>query len=165
MKAAILVILSVAALGVTTMALVGYFRPFSIRSATPPWETPGVDSPYNHPPFYEFRNGRGYFTLCKVYPAAKDMPRSDSWTSWNIPLIEAKSTVECLGLFLTGTVSIRCHAILPFAVFASFPVLVLIRNAFRNHKRRKMGLCLACGYDLTGNVSGACPECGKDRSH
>ncbi len=22
--------------------------------------------------------------------------------------------------------------------------------------------CLACGYDLTGNVSGRCPECGTD---
>lgn len=27
--------------------------------------------------------------------------------------------------------------------------------------RRKMGLCEKCGYDLTGNVSGICPECGQ----
>jgi hypothetical protein len=26
--------------------------------------------------------------------------------------------------------------------------------------RRKMGLCVRCGYDLTGNTSGVCPECG-----
>ena len=26
--------------------------------------------------------------------------------------------------------------------------------------RRAKGLCLHCGYDLTGNVSGVCPECG-----
>ena len=26
---------------------------------------------------------------------------------------------------------------------------------------RKQGLCLKCGYDLTGNVSGVCPECGE----
>lgn len=25
---------------------------------------------------------------------------------------------------------------------------------------RAQGLCVSCGYDLTGNVSGACPECG-----
>lgn len=24
----------------------------------------------------------------------------------------------------------------------------------------KVGLCIACGYNLTGNVSGICPECG-----
>jgi len=23
------------------------------------------------------------------------------------------------------------------------------------------GHCTACGYDLTGNTSGVCPECGK----
>ena len=26
--------------------------------------------------------------------------------------------------------------------------------------RRRTGLCRSCSYDLTGNVSGACPECG-----
>jgi hypothetical protein len=25
---------------------------------------------------------------------------------------------------------------------------------------RREGLCVSCGYDLTGNVSGRCPECG-----
>lgn len=27
-------------------------------------------------------------------------------------------------------------------------------------RRRKRGLCVHCEYDLTGNVSGVCPECG-----
>ena len=27
-------------------------------------------------------------------------------------------------------------------------------------ERRSRGLCGRCGYDLTGNVSGVCPECG-----
>ena len=26
--------------------------------------------------------------------------------------------------------------------------------------RASTGRCARCGYDLTGNVSGACPECG-----
>ena len=26
--------------------------------------------------------------------------------------------------------------------------------------RRRSGVCAECGYDLTGNVSGKCPECG-----
>lgn len=34
-----------------------------------------------------------------------------------------------------------------------------IRNA-RAHRRREVGLCLHCGYNLSGNISGACPECG-----
>jgi predicted RNA-binding Zn-ribbon protein involved in translation (DUF1610 family) len=28
-------------------------------------------------------------------------------------------------------------------------------------ERKEKGQCLACGYDLTGNVSGTCPECGE----
>lgn len=32
---------------------------------------------------------------------------------------------------------------------------------YRRHMRRKrLGQCLSCGYDLTGNESGVCPECG-----
>jgi hypothetical protein len=27
--------------------------------------------------------------------------------------------------------------------------------------RKAQGLCLKCGYNLTGNVSGVCPECGE----
>ncbi len=27
--------------------------------------------------------------------------------------------------------------------------------------RRRLGLCVMCGYDLTGNESGRCPECGE----
>ncbi len=28
------------------------------------------------------------------------------------------------------------------------------------HKRTRVGRCAMCGYDLTGNTSGTCPECG-----
>ena len=31
----------------------------------------------------------------------------------------------------------------------------------RRRLLRERGLCLCCGYDLTGNESGICPECGK----
>lgn len=31
----------------------------------------------------------------------------------------------------------------------------------RRRKRRASGLCLRCGYNLAGNVSGVCPECGE----
>ena len=53
---------------------------------------------------------------------------------------------------------------LPLLVFAAllaalcvYPRLPFIRRRWR----RKQGLCLNCGYDLTGNVSGRCPECGE----
>lgn len=33
--------------------------------------------------------------------------------------------------------------------------------AWARPRRRPPGACRSCGYDLTGNVSGACPECGR----
>ena len=54
---------------------------------------------------------------------------------------------------------------LPFLVFATplaalwmYPRLPFTRRRWR----RKHGLCVTCGYDLTGNESGVCPECGVE---
>ncbi len=33
--------------------------------------------------------------------------------------------------------------------------------AARRHRKWQIGKCGFCGYDLTGNMSGVCPECGK----
>jgi hypothetical protein len=32
---------------------------------------------------------------------------------------------------------------------------------WRDRRRIPPGHCQTCGYDLTGNVSGRCPECGS----
>lgn len=51
-----------------------------------------------------------------------------------------------------------------FVLLAPFVLLlgVLSMPWWRRLRRRRRGCCVACGYDLTGNVSGACPECGAD---
>lgn len=46
---------------------------------------------------------------------------------------------------------------LPFAAFLAPRALAWARR----RRRRRRGLCPGCGYDLTANVSGTCPECGK----
>ena len=48
----------------------------------------------------------------------------------------------------------------PIVLFAAYPTIAFIRGPLRRYRRRRKGLCLKCGYDLTGNVSGICPECG-----
>ena len=46
--------------------------------------------------------------------------------------------------------------------FALLPSLVLSKRALKfAQRRRRVGCCINCGYNLTGNVSGVCPECGK----
>ena len=46
-----------------------------------------------------------------------------------------------------------------------WPLVVLAAGwiacpAVRSWNRHRLGLCSRCGYDLTGNESGVCPECG-----
>lgn len=56
-----------------------------------------------------------------------------------------------------------------FAQFFRAPIWALllaflIPTAFfwyRDYRRNPRGFCQACGYDLTGNTSGRCPECGR----
>ena len=50
-----------------------------------------------------------------------------------------------------------------WAVFAFLSAMLLVPGRMRlarQHRRTKAGLCTRCGYNLTGNTSGICPECG-----
>ena len=50
----------------------------------------------------------------------------------------------------------------PLVLFSIYPTIAFVRAPYRRrHLRRKKGLCIHCGYNLTGNVSGVCPECGE----
>lgn len=60
---------------------------------------------------------------------------------------------------------IRRHIICPFwmvfTLSAVVPALVIRAAVRRRWRRRRRGHCVSCGYDLTGNTSGVCPECGQ----
>jgi 4-amino-4-deoxy-L-arabinose transferase-like glycosyltransferase len=50
------------------------------------------------------------------------------------------------------------------AVTLAGPALWTAKRLWRAKRlwsRRRRGLCPSCAYDLTGNVSGVCPECGS----
>ena len=46
-------------------------------------------------------------------------------------------------------------------LFFTYPIVAFVRGPLRRWHRRRGCLCIGCGYDLTGNVSGVCPECGR----
>lgn len=48
----------------------------------------------------------------------------------------------------------------PLLLFAAYPTSAFIRGPLRSRARRQRNQCILCGYNLTGNVSGVCPECG-----
>jgi len=45
-------------------------------------------------------------------------------------------------------------------VLLAYPTVAFLFGPFRRWQRRRRWQCTKCGYDLTGNVSGVCPECG-----
>lgn len=50
-----------------------------------------------------------------------------------------------------------------FALFGVYPTAASIGgllSTWRRWHRHRNGWCIGCGYNLTGNISGACPECG-----
>ena len=57
---------------------------------------------------------------------------------------------------LQGTIYVRPTLVLLLA----YPTFALIHSEIRRRSRHRKGHCLSCGYDLTGNCSGQCPECG-----
>ena len=46
-------------------------------------------------------------------------------------------------------------------ILFTYPTIVFIRGPLRRWRRCRKGLCMKCGYNLTGNTSGICPECGE----
>jgi hypothetical protein len=48
---------------------------------------------------------------------------------------------------------------MPASLFAILPCYHFLPS-HRRRKRRNLGLCVACGYDLRGSAE-RCPECGK----
>ena len=57
---------------------------------------------------------------------------------------------------IIGMVAGLCGA-LALRRFVHKPLQLSIRRAL---VERGLPVCIACGYNLTGNVSGVCPECG-----
>ena len=56
--------------------------------------------------------------------------------------------------------TIRFPGWLPVLLLALLLATFLL-GPLRRDRRRKRNQCIHCGYNLTGNESGACPECGE----
>lgn len=51
------------------------------------------------------------------------------------------------------------------AALMLFEILGVIYLIAKRKGRTEDSTCLSCGYDLTGNTSGVCPECGTALPH
>ena len=82
---------------------------------------------------------------------------------------------EVLGMYFPGILGTAGGVIMIFAgdlLQRVFGVILVFSGGFflrdawrafilrRNEQRGRSGLCIRCAYDLTGNTSGWCSECG-----
>lgn len=93
-----------------------------------------------------------------------------SYVEMLLPLGESRSEYNLCGCRLTigpegrNTLQIRIVSVrlMPVsAILGIYPAIAFIRGPWRRHRRRRRGLCIRCGYNLEGNVSGVCSECGE----
>ena len=75
-----------------------------------------------------------------------------------------RSTLPGVPIDSCPTVSLRMFRTPIWTVPAfliAYPIFAFIRGPMRRWRRRRRGVCAGCGYNLTGNESGVCPECGN----
>jgi hypothetical protein len=110
---------------------------------------------------------------------AVPMPQDRSWSSrvhrfagFAVGLAPGKVKGSAYSAYLDDKLTIEWEYLeyfvflplwMPFVLFAPYPAFVLARLLRKRTPawRRRHGLCARCGYDLTGNTSGVCPECGR----
>jgi hypothetical protein len=83
------------------------------------------------------------------------------WSSWS----GLFGTLALAGLFYVRRppaldVPITAVILVPAAFTLGLRVLGRKRNPLQHLKPGPIGRCKACGYNMTGNTSGICPECG-----
>ncbi len=101
--------------------------------------------------------------------------RSRQWWKLLRPWVRRAGLAAMVAVgLMTGLALAMPGQILAIGLFVPVGVAVLVVGiAFvrtvhldwriaRNRARRQAGLCQRCAYDLRGNLSGRCPECGEE---
>ncbi|MGD2111002.1 MAG: hypothetical protein PVI86_16620 [Phycisphaerae bacterium] len=114
------------------------------------------------------------FSSAKAARDALDQVRREHWPTYALLVVILVPGFVVLGSFVER--SIPQFGVLLQTLFgpggmwlvgliASLAWFCLLRRRFRRSLRRRLReqgvpICIPCGYDLTGNASGMCPECG-----
>lgn len=114
---------------------------------SPPTAVPTAPVPYRLGPvtFYSFARPSRVWDQLTCPLAREDMRQLQEWARTE------DDQIACVTL----------PAWIPFVLTAAWPAAVLILVPIRRRRRRLHNLCRTCGYNLTGNVTGVCSECGS----
>ena len=159
-RKAIIVVLTLAAVGTGTLYAVSFARVITWRDRDPAdILMPTTWAQTRIPLCFECQIRDGKIAAGHVYKPCGN-PRNRQFRFAGIEFANLVEKWE-RGWLVEKAVLIAPAWILP-VLFAAYPSIAFIRGPVRRHRRRKRGLCLKCGYDLTGNVTGVCSECGTE---
>lgn len=54
-----------------------------------------------------------------------------------------------------------CHMMLLISLAGVWTLIEFIKDRIARQRVAQVGHCFRCGYNLTGNTTGRCPECGQ----
>lgn len=86
--------------------------------------------------------------LCSRLSLSRDVPQYLLGHRIGADLADSLKGFELVGMFLCGP------------ILAAVGIAVLAVRWADKRPSAKPGRCRSCGYNLTGNTSGVCPECG-----
>ena len=81
-------------------------------------------------------------------------------------LLTAMSCLLIVGIigalwYALNGLAIALSIIFIWIMVATMPAVILFRRQWDREQRAKNNQCIDCGYNLAGNRSGVCPECGR----
>jgi len=129
---------------------------FMMGSDWEPWETGRTWSWMRRGLIFVVRSELGLLTLIMDQGDSQSIAiRSFRYGGFRFSQRRASGPVGTPGDFHELTVPFWALFLL-----TATPAALLMNRACRTVRWLRAGRCLCCGYDLTGNTSGICPECG-----
>jgi hypothetical protein len=130
---------------------------WTVRDEQGAFMTWSVDSNWSHyvplysPGIYVERSSWPRFSMTVFVPTHLPMSQ-DRPGGWLLPYAMSYYV-------MSGQLAIGICFWFPITVFSIAPLIWFARRLFRR-RMQSQKLCAKCSYNLTGNLSGVCPECG-----
>ena len=93
-----------------------------------------------------------------IYYASVEFPKLHDDVSWSLHNDRRRHISMPLPSLHLGSLT---DVLVPYWVLILLTALPTAFIWWRDRRRIPPHCCQGCGYDLTGNVSGVCPECGN----
>ena len=166
MRRAIAILLAISALCTLGLGLVGWFEQPRFSMCPPKSDEP-----------WQIDSNRGWLIVTHyeieegAQPTRKPGRRrsGDSWWVVRRSTMQTTSSTSTrvLGWVTSETHTVHrvteweVHCLPPTLLLGAYPLLSLVRWVVRRRRFDPLA-CRNCGYNLTGNTSGRCPECGAE---